>query len=455
MLSAIKNLFRGLVPLSLYLGVMATAAYSVFRNARYGMFLIIILSANPNIWLTVHAFPMGKDSIDILFFAVAIGISTNCGGYEAPPRLWLICLYLAMFYVSALVCSANFNLGVPVSMSHRLVPDLKNFMEMVLLYVLAYNVFKKEEDQKLAVLLMAAVLLFVCLREMRNFTAGSSFNYDKRSSGPLWTVGLGPNHFGAFVAYCCAFFSGLYAVDKDRKRRWFYLGAIAMSIYPLFSTYSRGSWAALVCALAVLGVLKKPTLLIGLFILAISWQTVLPEAVVDRITMTESPEGEIEESAALRLLLWERAKEIFADNPVFGIGYHGFSFAVEIKKLTNVHNYFMQTAAEQGVIGLLFLGALLFACAVTSFGLFRNGRSDFQKGLGLGMLATVTAVSIANIFGDRWSYFQVAAWFWIMWGISDRAAHNARTAEATDTTAATERPLRRRPDVATAGARNR
>jgi hypothetical protein len=52
--------------------------------------------------------------------------------------------------------------------------------------------------------------------------------------------------------------------------------------------------------------------------------------------------------------------------------------------------------------------------------LFRTAITPFQKGLGFGFLGCVVAFIITNMFGDRWSYFVLGDYFWIIWGLVDR-----------------------------------
>jgi putative inorganic carbon (hco3(-)) transporter len=421
MLAFVKGILRYLLPLGMYLGVWAAALISLFRNARVGLLLILILSANLNVWRMVHPFPLGKDTMDLLFICAAIGVSVNNGGYDKPARLFYVILLVFVYYLSAWNASMRFGLGLPITFSNPLVLELKNYVQMVLLYVLAYNCFKEEEQQKTLVLIIAIVIAFVCVREIRNFSLGAAFSYDKRSAGPFWSIGLGPNHFGAWLAYIGSFLLGIALMDDNRRRKLILFGATALTVYPLFSTYSRGSWAAVMVALFVFGVLRKRIILGLLMVLIGTWQTLLPATVVERVTMTETESGEIESSAALRLQLWEKARELFDDNPVFGIGYQGFSRSVNVDGLTNVHNYYMQTAAEQGYIGLFVLGLGFLLAAHSAFRLFRSGRSPFHRGIGLGFLGAVLAMMVSNMFGDRWSYFSLGAIYWIVWGVTDRA----------------------------------
>jgi len=428
MLSAFKEMLHGIMPWVMYLAIFFTIGYAAVKRSSWGLMLLILLIPQPNIWYKIHPMPLGTETMDLLLIATIAGIFINNGGWDKAPRTGLITCFILMLYAALWNTSLRFNLPIPITTANRFVADYKNYVEMIMLYFLAYNAVKTEEDQKRAVALMAFVLFFICLREIRNFSAGTEFSYDKRAAGPFWVTGLGANHFGSYIAYVGSFILGFLMFDKENKwRRIIYAAAIGCSVYPLFMTYSRGAYAAVVLALIVFGVFHKRMILVGIVALGLTWTTVLPPTVVERITMTETPEGQIEESAAVRLVLWEKAEELFQRNPVFGIGYQGFSVAVRISGLNNVHNFYMQTAAEQGVIGLIFFALLILYSGFSGLRLFRAGVTPFQKGMGLGFMGAVAAIMVSNVFGDRWSYFALGAMYWVMWGMVDRALTNART----------------------------
>jgi O-antigen ligase len=427
MLTALKDVLHTLMPWIMYLAIFFTIGAAAVKRAPWGLLLLILLIPQPNIWYKIHPLPLGTETMDLLLLATIAGIMINNGGFQAPPRTLLITCFILMLYAALWNTSLRFNMPMPITTANRFVADFKNYVEMIILYFLAYNALKTEEDQKRAVALMAFVLFFICLREIRNFSAGAAFSYDKRAAGPFWMVGLGANHFGSYIAYVGAFIMGFLMFDKEKKwRRILYGTAIGCCVYPLFMTYSRGAYAAVIIALLVFGVFHKRMILVGVAALALTWTTVLPTTVVERITMTETADGQIEESAAIRLVLWEKAEELFQRNPVFGIGYQGFSVSVRIGGLNNVHNFYMQTAAEQGVIGLIFFALLILYSGFTGLKLFRVGVTPFQKGMGLGFMGAVAAIMVSNVFGDRWSYFALGAMYWVMWGMVDRALYNAR-----------------------------
>jgi O-antigen ligase len=167
---------------------------------------------------------------------------------------------------------------------------------------------------------------------------------------------------------------------------------------------------------------KKRSLLILALVIFISWQTLLPPTVVERIEMTKTESGELEGSAAARFDLWSHAIDVFEKNPVFGVGFGGYKFTVpETFKFTDTHNLYLKTLSEQGIIGITLLLFIFLLALKSGQGLFRKGLTPFHRGLGFGFLGCVVAFIITNMFGDRWSYFVLGDYFWITWGLVDRA----------------------------------
>ena len=351
------------------------------------------------------------------------------------PATGVILAFLVVSYLALWNATLRFGLPLPFTLANKLLAPWKNYAEMIFLYFIAFNIARDEKEQKTVVTIMATVFMLIVMREFRSFTADQGFSYDHRATGPFWADGLGANHFGAFIADYGSLFLGLYLLDKHKYRKWIYLAGFGFCIYPLFYSYSRGAYAAMLAAIVTLGCLRKPSLLIPVALVVVLWQTVLPSSVVDRISMTEISAGgseELEASAAHRIILWEEAERNFREHTVFGIGFNAFGFTVPKGELTDTHNFFMKTAAEQGVIGLLILAAVLIRMLASGWSLYRRGPSSFHRGLGLGFLGCLAAVVVSNVFGDRWSYFMLGSYLWIFWGLIDRARQLQQMEPATE-----------------------
>jgi putative inorganic carbon (HCO3(-)) transporter len=421
MLTTLKQLLHGILAPTLYAGVFVTFLLAAVRRAEWALYLLAFLAPLPVIWYQLHQFPFGKDTMDILVLGITLGIIINKNGFERAPAALLLVVFMLASFASLWNTTYRFNLPLPISTDNPVLADWKNYVEMIFLYFLAYNAVKTEAQQKTLLTIMAAVVLLIAVREFRNFTAGDTFSYDRRAEGPFWIVGLGANHLGAFMADYGGMLLGMFLIDKHKYRKWLYAAAAGFAVYPLFFSYSRGAYVAALAVIVIYGLIKKHTLIALVAALLFTWQAVLPPTVVERIEMTETPSGRLESSAEERLQLWEHAKGLFVENPIFGIGFNGFGFTVPPGSLTDTHNFYMKTASEQGLIGLFLLALVLLRTYASGWRLYRNGRSAFHQALGLGFIGCVTSLVVSNLFGDRFSYFALGSYFWLLWGMVDRA----------------------------------
>ncbi len=422
----ILHLVREIFIIILYFGGIITAIVAVLRKPEWGLLLMVALLPQPNIFYKLYPFPMGKDFLDMLFIAVGLGIFVNKRGYEKAGNSVLIIILILVSYLALLNSSRNFSLPLPISYANPMIKPWKSYAFMMAMYLLTFNAIKDDKNQlKTLAVLMAVVVLFISVRSYRSYTAGISFTEDSRAGGPFWMVGLGSNHFGAFVVYCSAMLLGLFFLDDNRRRRMLFLGGVLFSLHPLFFSYSRGAYVAALVILIFFGLVQKRSLFILVFVLVVAWQTVLPSSVVDRISMTttKTEEGQIERSAAVRLGLWDHAWNLFMKNPVIGVGYGGFEFSApegELHRWTDTHSYYLKMLSEQGIVGFgLFLTVLVLAFR-SGWRLWNAGKEGFEKGLGLGFMGCVLACASTNLFGDRWSYVEMGSYFWIFWGLVDR-----------------------------------
>ncbi|HUL38172.1 MAG TPA: hypothetical protein VLW47_10835, partial [Thermodesulfobacteriota bacterium] len=113
----------------------------------------------------------------------------------------------------------------------------------------------------------------------------------------------------------------------------------------------------------------------------------------------------------------------------------------KLQRWKDTHNYYLKMLSEQGIVGLgLFLIVLVVAFR-SGWRLWKAGKEGFEKGLGLGFMGCVLACASTNLFGDRWSYFEMGGYFWVLWGLVDRGILMAEdTAPSTANIEKTEWP---------------
>ncbi len=424
MIGFVKDLIKGLLPFSFYVTTLWACIPALRGRTIFPLGVIIVCAVLPNFWYQIHKYPLGKDSGDLLIISCLIGLALSKQMQMRTRQTVLFTIYLFYVYLQVWNCSIRYDLVVPLTPANEVFVDWKNYAMMIMLYFIAFHSAHNEQAQKRILTICFVVYFLVVLREARSFTPSADFSYDSRAAGPFWIVGLGANQFAAFVIHFGAIALALSFYIKEKRERWFLLATSIIALKPLFFAYSRGAYLAAVAVLFVFGVLKKRSLLVMLAVVAVAWHTLLPQSVVERIETTESADGQLESSAAERLVLWDKAIELYESSPIVGTGLNSFGVSKIAGSWTSVHNLYLQTLAEQGIIGLMFLVAVMLAALATGIKLLASGRTPMEKGLGLGFIGCMVATIVTNIFGDRWTYYSTGALFWIFWGVADRMLKN-------------------------------
>jgi len=432
MLDFIKFKIKSIMIPLVYFASFGIFPYSIFKRAEIGLWLMVFLIPQPNIWRKFYTFYLGYQYMDFLFFSILLGIIIQNKFVFKHENTFAMLAILSVTYFSLWTSAFRFSLPMPISTVSQDLIDYKNYAQMILMYFLVVNIVKTEAQRNLIILILVFAICIMVVRSFRNFNPGTVFDYSKRASGPFYIVKLNANHWGAFVIHYAAFILGLIYYEKNKKRKLFFIITALFCLHPIFFTYSRGVYVAAIFVLIFFGVLKDRKILLVLFILIISWNTLLPPSVVDRISMTETKSGKIEHSAGGRLEMWGLAFDLFTENPIIGAGFQGFSrtFGGRITKggllakNQDVHNFYMRTLCEQGIIGILIFLFILFRAFRSGWILFKNSLSPSHSGIALGFMGCVIAITFTNMFGDRWSYFVMGSYFWCLWGVVDSIIEN-------------------------------
>lgn len=119
-------------------------------------------------------------------------------------------------------------------------------------------------------------------------------------------------------------------------------------------------------------------------------------------------------SAVLRLVKWDRALNLFFDNPVFGVGFGQFSNSNAF-----AHNIMLEVAAELGLVGLLTLTYILVLTFITAYRSLKStslNSSDYEL---VKLFLTLLIFSFAEAqfsgFLTRQTYFFMS--LGLMWGL--------------------------------------
>jgi len=372
----------------------------------------------------VKNYPLGNSLNDAIIISVIVGIffkqrkESKTIGNKA--EMGVLKFAVILFILSNLIGLVE-ALGISgmLDLNNMVVHDFKNYMMLPLIWFLTFKVVDDRKSLRLFTILLIMGFIgaaYYFWREVRYMDL-STYSEARRDRMTGLFVYLGANYYGAFFAHFSIMALGLFIFEKVRKFRLLFLFSVLFAVYCLLFTFSRGAYLGFICGLFFLGLVKDKKLLIIIAILLIFWQTFIPKGVIERISMTKDTSGNLEESAATRIQLWDLALDMFKSSPITGRGFNSF----EGLGYKDTHNFYMKMLAELGILGLFSFIFLLFASFFTALKLFIKSNESLFKGLGLGFAGCVVAVAVTNAFGNRWSYISLGSYYWIFLGLVTKA----------------------------------
>jgi O-antigen ligase len=312
------------------------------------------------------------------------------------------------------------NAPAPLWLSDDNFTTWKDYMLIPLVFVAASLVIEDRKSVKIVVIITAFAILFIdrsCLYESMTRT-WTDFDENKRGGGPL---GYGSNQTAAFLAQFGMFFWGLARFLKRFKLKLISYGIAGLTIFTMMYTFSRASYIAVVLCVFVLGLVNDRKILPILALFLVSWQTIVPTAVRERVNMTHSADGQLEASAQERVDLWTNAEQSILHSPIVGNGFATFQFEKHVANLKDTHNWYVKILVETGLIGFVIALFMLQQMFATSYRLFKYSTDRLYQGLGLGLFLAMCACVVANFFGDRWTYLEITGLLWVLVAAAIRA----------------------------------
>jgi O-antigen ligase len=358
-----------------------------------------------------------------LFLVVAVIVGAILHGERLPKsKLYIIWLVIGVYlYLSMWLGAALGNAPSPLWLSDLNFVTWKDYMLIPLVFVAASLVVEDRKAVRMVILITAITILFIdrgCILEFRNHSM-ATFDESKRDVGPL---GYGSNLTAAYLASFAMFIWGFLQFIKAKKYKLPGYGLVAITLYATMYMFSRGGYVAVLVGVLVLGFLKDRKLLVILGVFLLTWQTIVPTAVHQRVTMTENVNGQLDASAEGRVLLLKESWNSFLQSPIVGNGYATFQYGQHAYNLTDTHDWFIKVLVETGVVGLIMYLILLQQIFALGYRLFRRGKDPMYRGLGLGLLLALCSSMVSNCFGDRWSFLEITGPLFVLVAAAVRAA---------------------------------
>ena len=255
--------------------------------------------------------------------------------------------------------------------------------------------------------------------------ASWNYNDDMRIKGTFML--LGANEFAAFcVTMAVILFALLIATKTSRKWKLLLLGGLVCMVIGVLYAYSRTAYISLLLGLVtvILAWRGRWKLMLPLLLAAALAPSLLPTSVVQRFDSTTVDAGQRDESTAMRFEFWKMAWDNFLSHPVAGTGFQSFRHAEINPYQMDTHNIYLRTLSEGGVIGGVLLLGLLFSILHTARReLSSSASGSWRYALALGLVGAWMGMICGNLFGDRFTYYPVIAYFWTYVALVVKARH--------------------------------
>lgn len=402
--------------------VGGAVAVATLRRPEVGVAAAFLLVPLSNLGLTGHP-PWLLTSVWALFLCT-LGLWRHWG--EWPPLTGALLFNLLVTLVAfTIVGGANAN-GLP---------EVRATV-VGLLYCAGLALLIRTRRQFMWALggISAAIVLVgvVALRERVGGAPSSVafFTPDGELVGRV-AAGFGqPNELGGFLVLLIPF--AIAGALLFRPLRWFHAAAVALGVFGIYASFSRGALIALV---AVPFMFMRGRRIVWLApLLAAAALLATPGLVRERFaTLTQSGS-----EVATRVDFWKTAINIWESHPIVGAGVGRFPDAYASARVPgrgflpgslgepppHAHNLLLQYLATEGLVGFLALMTILGLALAAALSLRRRGgRTTYV--LGSAFLASLVALLIHNQF-DVTLLEGTGMYFWALLGLLAAASAHLR-----------------------------
>lgn len=411
------------IPVALYVCCWIAILASLGGRPLWGFYYMLPLLPYRSLRDHFLDYPLGANVLTILVFAVIIGALFR--GKRLPKsKLYLIWLGFAIYlYFSMWLGTALGHAPAPLWLSDANFATWKDYLLLPLVFVAGGLVVDSRKAVRTVIIVSAISLLLIDRSALMDSMSRTwaTFDENKRDGGPLGFAGS--NGLAAFLAQFALFFWGFAQFLKRKKARVLCYMLVATTLFATMYTFSRASYVAVIAGAFLLGILKDRKVLLLAVIFLFTWQAIVPTAVTERVTMTKSANGQLDESAQERIDLWENAKKAFLNEPFFGTGYATFQYGDHTDELRDTHNWYILVLIETGLLGAAFVFFMLQQMLASAYRLFRHSKDPLYQGLGLALFLAICTSIILNFFGNRWTYIEITGLLWALMGTAVSAAH--------------------------------
>lgn len=408
--------------LNIIIGLGLIILYSIIINKKKSIaigLLVVSLAYNFKISISninIYIFDLFYVSLLVSkLFSCMMEKKYKIANYEGKLVKWVIIYFywtLMAFLVGVIFLN---NTGASISNFISLV----RYIQIISIFILVISYNLKFHEIRIVFRFMYWNAIIVAIYGIIQTRQISSIAYDLQVwFGRTYSVfnTTGPNALAVYLSFFILATVGFIIDEQTRlKQRIFLFLAAIIFAYPFIYTSSRTGYVALFISIAFLIFIKRKILL-PLYLLIIV--VIASNGVVYDRLITYTLSNGLDVSSMGRLEYWRAAIQTIIHYPISGVGFNGFSilgldYTSFFDSLINVHNQYLQTMLNSGIVGFFIFSVLIVSLYKIVFKIKRGTSDYFIRNITSIHLSSIVLLGIGSFFFSPFLNFQVIGQFWV------------------------------------------
>lgn len=338
-----------------FLALSAFLVSAILAHLRPRIAVYLIAAALPLYTIRMHLFSLPTTLLEMLLLGGTLTIlCTHMHQLKKPelrPLLWWCATFI---YIGTLACVAAPHLSAALGI-------WKAYCIEPVLYALSLGaVLHRPHDWRILWLACISAGILIALIALAQYVTHWGIAAPWNTNADLRATAIYgfPNAVGLFLSPLTALLLSFVA-GASRAKKILYITLSALCIMALFVAHADGALVSVAAVITVLLLYYKKWMVLGLgaFTLCVA---ILSSQTARMILTFQDTSGEV------RRALWHGTLNLLMHKPLFGAGlanfpatYDQYRLASHVELLQYAHNIFLDFWAQFGILGLLWLCALI------------------------------------------------------------------------------------------------
>lgn len=345
----------------------------------------------------------------------------GAGNFKSSPMDLPIIIFISAMVVVLFVNSSDFSIALE---------GFRAIVQYMLWYFVAIQLVKDVKSARTVAMCFVIIAGLMALHGIYQYIIGVEMPagwVDQNEAGVrtrVYSILTSPNIFGSMLTLGTPVAISLSLASENKRGRIIFAFLALCMAASLVFTFSRGAWIGFGVGILIYVFLKDKRLLIPCVVLAFLVVFLVP-SVGNRISYMLSPEYIESSLRGGRLVRWLTGFRILEFYPLFGVGLGGFGGAVamnheaqllldtEYIETFYMDNYFLKTAVESGIVGVIAFIMLMYCVIINSYRTIKTSVGKLDRELSTGIMAGLCGVITHNFVENVFEVPMMTSLFWL------------------------------------------